>query len=344
MWPGNGEGVMPLATWILGKSMYDGRLGIVQACVMSPYLVPHWLMWYFKHKYTRAHENPYDLIAPGIYLGRWPFFFKQFPNDHLTLIDLTCEFGVPYSAYDTRQYICLPCLDHCAPNYKGLAEIGELLANRHLDASASAVEEQVGGSSVRSLDLIGDGGARILGDVYIFCANGRGRSATLAAVVLVMRGECATLDLALAKIKEARPQVHIQAHQRKAAEDAIDFWVREGGSSRLKIRRESRMSQQGESGGVETQDPVIPDVSMLPLNPALIKIGRERSRSSSWGMREPTREKSSPRNQIASLDGRISRQATSSPNNKSSVASNNSSSSPRNGDAAAQPPSTVAIV
>jgi len=49
MWPGNGEGVMPLATWILGKSMYDGRLGIVQACVMSPYLVPHWLMWYFKH-------------------------------------------------------------------------------------------------------------------------------------------------------------------------------------------------------------------------------------------------------------------------------------------------------
>jgi len=280
---------------LLGKNRFDGSIAPLNGVLCAPYLLPLWVAWLFKHSVTRAHENPFDLIAPGIYLGRWPFVFNQFPSAaECTLIDLTGEMTVPWRALKGRQFICLPALDHCAPNFLGMSEVGELIANRAPPGGGET-------SSVRSLDLIGDGGAHIQGDVYIFCANGRGRSASLAGVVLVMRGDCATFDEALERIRRVRPQVHVEAHQRLAAQQAVDHWMAEGGAARLNLRRASRLQLDGPVQALRTT---------------------ERERSLSWGMKPAAASSpTSPRSQDSTV--RVPRHSSATP--------------PKHGEAAATP-------
>ena len=51
------------------------------------------------------------------------------------------------------------------------------------------------------------------GDTYIHCANGHGRSASLAALVMVLRGEVPDTAAAFVAMKAKRAQVKIQMQQ-----------------------------------------------------------------------------------------------------------------------------------
>jgi protein-tyrosine phosphatase len=58
------------------------------------------------------------------------------------------------------------------------------------------------------------------GAAFIHCAFGHGRSATVAAAVLVRRGD-ATLDDVEAKLRAVRPRIGLNAHQRRALAEAV---------------------------------------------------------------------------------------------------------------------------
>jgi hypothetical protein len=89
-----------------------------------------------------------------------------------------------------RRYVCLPTLDGTAPD---AAALDELL--RH------AREET--------------------GPIYIHCAQGRGRSAALAAALLIARGAAANVDEAEATLRRARPSVRLNPAQRAWVARAI---------------------------------------------------------------------------------------------------------------------------
>src|SRR5262249_13552333 len=88
-----------------------------------------------------------------------------------------------------RRYLAIPTLDSTAPSP---AEI------------------------VRAVDAV----LAAPGAAFIHCAFGHGRSATIAAAVLVRRGD-ATLDNVERMLRAARPRIGLNTHQRRALAEAV---------------------------------------------------------------------------------------------------------------------------
>ena len=55
--------------------------------------------------------------------------------------------------------------------------------------------------------------------VYIHCANGHGRTGTLAGAVLMLGGKAQTAKEAIEFIRRCRPGVSLSTHQMKALEE-----------------------------------------------------------------------------------------------------------------------------
>lgn len=53
-------------------------------------------------------------------------------------------------------------------------------------------------------------------DVYVHCAHGHGRSATVLAAVLINEGKAADADEAVALMRRARPKVRLNKKQARA--------------------------------------------------------------------------------------------------------------------------------
>jgi len=51
------------------------------------------------------------------------------------------------------------------------------------------------------------------GPVYIHCAQGHGRTGTLAAAVLLAKGHCDSVDAAIARLRAARPRLALSKAQ-----------------------------------------------------------------------------------------------------------------------------------
>jgi hypothetical protein len=78
---------------------------------------------------------------------------------------------------------------------------------------------------VRAVDaILATGGA-----AFIHCAFGHGRSATVAAALLVRRGD-ATLDDVERKMRARRPRIGLNAHQRAALAEAVRLGAPANGS------------------------------------------------------------------------------------------------------------------
>merc|ERR1719272_1636139 len=45
-----------------------GHIPLWRLLVFSPYLVLSWVVWWLKHVLFLSHEDPYTLVAPGLYL------------------------------------------------------------------------------------------------------------------------------------------------------------------------------------------------------------------------------------------------------------------------------------
>jgi protein-tyrosine phosphatase len=164
---------------LLGKRP-DGRLAWWAFVLFGPVLFLLWTVWHLQRLVSR--EAPCHEVAPGLWLGRRPFA-HEIPAEVMLIVDLTAEFPLPCGLGQGREYLVLPTLDGIAPD----------------EARLRALVVRVANSA---------------GPVYMHCAMGHGRSATLAAAVLVFRGLAVDPREAEKRIRRVRPGVRLNSEQR----------------------------------------------------------------------------------------------------------------------------------
>jgi protein-tyrosine phosphatase len=167
-------------TWLLGKRK-DGSLAWGPVLLLLPYFLFAWTVWHVRRALSR--QPCFHEVAPGLLLGRRPFA-HELPPEVSLVVDLTSEFAEPREVRTRARYLCHPVLDTCAPDEDSLLSlVGAVLAEP--------------------------------GPVYLHCANGHGRSSTVAAAVLLARGHSPDVHGAEQHLRRARPGVKLHAEQRE---------------------------------------------------------------------------------------------------------------------------------
>lgn len=162
---------------VFGKRR-DGSLPWWSWGLLLPYLAFTWSLWKLKRKISK--ETLYDEVAPGLWVGR-RVLGSELPEGTGVVVDVTCEFAEPGSVLARCEYLSLPVLNYSVPGREALVALVEDLAGR-------------------------DG-------VYIHCAQGHGRSATVAAALLLRRGLAATAEDAVDMVVRVRPKTHLEPCQ-----------------------------------------------------------------------------------------------------------------------------------
>lgn len=161
----------------LGKRS-DGSFHPLALIVHAPFLAVCWLRWWSRR---RGDEPAWNEVAPGIFVGRM-VALAQLPPGVRMMVDLSCELFRPRARPEVT-YRCMPTLDGCAP---------ERIAFTALTAEV----------------------ARFEGPVFICCAAGHGRSATLAAAVMIARGLATDVLAAEQQMQSKRALIGLGAAQR----------------------------------------------------------------------------------------------------------------------------------
>lgn len=184
-WPALSVSVVGLGYLGLGPRVFgkrdDGTIAPANLVLLFPYHVVAWLR--LRLDALRAKEDPWNEVAPGLFLGRRLTSIDELPPATAAVIDLTAEFRATPGIRERCEYRTLPTLDTAAPDYEAFRELTRWAAAHP-------------------------------GPVYVHCAAGHGRSAALAAGVLVLRGEVADAKAAEAYLKKARPLVSLHRAQR----------------------------------------------------------------------------------------------------------------------------------
>src|SRR5262249_22758303 len=156
-----------------------------------------WLAWAPLIGYMRLlHELARRLtdepvaseVAPGVWVGRraGP---GELPAGIAIVVDLCAELAEVPGVAAGRAYLSIPTLDSTSPPPRETA--------RAVDAVLAAH-----------------------GPAFIHCAFGHGRSATVAAALLVRRGD-ATLDDVERTLRAHRPRIGLNGPQRRALAEAV---------------------------------------------------------------------------------------------------------------------------
>ena len=156
-----------------------------------------WLAWAPLFGYMRLmHELARSLtdepvgteVAAGIWVGRRPRA-HELPPGIAIVVDLCAELAETAGVADGRIYLAIPTLDATAPTPAQIA---------------------------KAVDAVLAAG----GPAFIHCAFGHGRSATVAAAVLVRRGDATLADVE-ARMQALRPRIGLNAIQRAALRRAV---------------------------------------------------------------------------------------------------------------------------
>jgi len=165
-----------------GFQKRGGRLSPAVCVLQAPYLagaVVNAKAW------TRS-RSAFDHVADDVWLGRIPTPAEIERGGFAAIVDLTCELKLDPCG---RAYVNLPVLDLTLPDRAILAE------------ATDAIEE-----------------LRREGRVLVCCALGVTRSATAVAGWLVATGRARDAEAALARVREARPQIVLgEAHRARVA-------------------------------------------------------------------------------------------------------------------------------
>jgi protein-tyrosine phosphatase len=183
-WPGASFLLVAAAYAGLGPRVFgkrrDGRLAWWAVVLLLPYLGLAWLVWYVQRSLSR--EPCCSPAAPGLWFGRRPYGHELPPGVSL-VVDLTAEFPEPRGVRTGRTYLCAPILDGAATDEQTFREL---------------------------IDKIN----AWPGGVYVHCAMGHGRSAMVAAAVLLARGLATTAGEAERLLRRVRSGVRLNRAQR----------------------------------------------------------------------------------------------------------------------------------
>ncbi|MCB9594636.1 MAG: dual specificity protein phosphatase family protein [Sandaracinaceae bacterium] len=187
VWPGWSVGIVGLAYLGIGPRVFgkraDGGMSMLHVALLLPYYVVAWSLWQLKSRLQG--ENPHDEVAPGIIVGRRPLGEAEMPAAASVVVDLTSEFPRSAPTRAVARYECVPTLDTDAPD---------------VDAFRALLDRLDGEE----------------GPIFVHCAMGHGRSATVAAGLMVRRGVATDVDDAIRRMTAARPRVHLHGVQRAA--------------------------------------------------------------------------------------------------------------------------------
>jgi hypothetical protein len=154
-----------------------------------PLLWPYFLMngLAFSLYRVASRRPPYSRIAPNLDLGRrlTAREIRRAGGGWLAVLDLAPEFAEARPFRDASQYRSLPVLDATAPSAEELSSAVDWLA-RHVAE----------------------------GPVYVHCALGHGRSATVVIAYLLASGQVRTVDEGEARVRSLRDRVKLNAAQR----------------------------------------------------------------------------------------------------------------------------------
>jgi hypothetical protein len=165
----------------------SGRLGLFSFILFFPYLLLLYVI-YLAHALLTSEPHSHR-ITPRYHLGR-RISARHIPADVTCIVDLTCEFPELSRTIGQRRYVAFPTLDYRAPAP---------------DVLAGAIEQL----------------SQTPGVLYLHCAQGHGRSATLAAGLLIHEGLAQDIPSALQLLKQSRPRVRLNRHQRRALKEAL---------------------------------------------------------------------------------------------------------------------------
>ena len=163
----------------------NGRLSLASYVLFWPYHALNGFgLWLFRRT---TGSRPYDKIAENLYLGgklsardRQDFNALQVR----AVLDLTCELSETAFVQSGRAYACLPLLDTQAPTLN------------QIDAAVAWLAQQTEE-----------------GPVYLHCALGHGRSATIATAYLLHTGQADAVNAALEKMAAQRPGIGLSRAQ-----------------------------------------------------------------------------------------------------------------------------------
>ncbi len=172
---------------ILGKQP-SGQIKRWPLIFLFPYFALTWTVW--KLQITFLSEPCCNEIMPGIWLGR-RVYADELPSGITMVVDLTAEFNEPNAILAKSHYICLPTLDGTPPEVAPSAELLQTMDSH-------------------------------TGQIYVHCAAGHGRSASLVAALILKRGIAQTAAEAEATIKAKRPWVKLSRKQLQFVTDVTN--------------------------------------------------------------------------------------------------------------------------
>ncbi len=182
-----GMGYVWFGPGVLGKRS-DGKMDKFRVLVLLPFFLLIWAKWWIQK--LLAKEECWNRIIPDLYLGRRAYA-NELPDDIKMIVDLTAEFPAPKNIEFMTIYLCCPTLDNSAMSLKQL--IG--LVNSIITCR---------------------------GGVYIHCAQGHGRSATVVAAVLLAKGVAGDANEAVELIRKARPNIRLNRYQQRLLDRFVE--------------------------------------------------------------------------------------------------------------------------
>ena len=196
LWPALSLSLVAMAYWFAGPAVFqklNGRQSWPARILLAPYVLGAWISyWCFTRGRPASHQ-----VEPGLFLGRMPRAGELNQLTNTAVLDLTAEFSASPSS-QSLIYFNVPLLDLTVPD------------TAELRAALEFIDQQIK-----------------TGPVYVHCALGRSRSATVVAAWLVRVKRVATADDALHHLKGIRPDVtwsgaHVAAITTAARCDARD--------------------------------------------------------------------------------------------------------------------------
>jgi protein-tyrosine phosphatase len=192
LWPAAGLAMVAAAYFGLGPGIFrktDGCLPLSTRFVLGPVLLGQYCSLVYYRRRCRASDE----VAPGVRIGRVLTEAEAaaaVQQGVTAVLDLTAEFSETAS-FRALRYCNLPILDLTAPTQDQLHQAVAFLA----EEAAKGV-------------------------VYLHCKIGYSRSAAVAGAYLLASREAATVEEAVARLRQVRPSIIIRPEAMLALQSA----------------------------------------------------------------------------------------------------------------------------